>query len=76
MRGTLDSNKRRSVVLDNVSQLPEHSHTLGFGKRFDNEGKLWDNIAIRGIRFAFANDIPDSGQEHAVNGSDGFHMPR
>ena len=61
-----------TIVLDNVAQLSEQSQALEPGKWLVDKGRLWDSIAIGGIRFAFADDIPDSGQEHAANGDDGF----
>ena len=45
---------------------------MGFSERLGDEGRLWDSIAIRGVRFAFADHVPDSGQEHATNCDDGF----
>ena len=66
------SNRRRIIVLDNVAHLPEQSQTLGPGKGLVNEGRLRESIAIRGVRFAFTEHVPDSGQEHAANGDDGF----
>ena len=66
------SDRRRIIVLDNEAHLPEQSQALGLGKGLGDEGRLRDSIAIRGIGFAFAEHVPDSGQEHAANGDDGF----
>ena len=66
------SDRRGIIVLDNVAHLPEQSQTLGLGEGLGNEGRLRDSKAIRGIGFAFAEHVPDSGQEHAANGDDGF----
>ena len=66
------SDRRRIIVLDNVAHLPEQSQPLGLGKGLGNEGRLRESIAIRGVRFAFTEHVPDSGQEHAANGDDGF----
>ena len=52
--------------------MPEQSQTLRLGKGFGDKGRLRDSIAIRGIGFAFADHVPDSGQEHAANGDNGF----
>ena len=72
MRDNSGGNRLSIIVLDNVTHLPEESQTLRLGEGFGDEGRLRDSIAIRGIRFAFANHVPDSGQEHAANGDDGF----
>ena len=52
--------------------MPEQSQTLGLCKGLGNEGRLRDSKAIWGIGFAFGEHVPDSGQEHAANGDDGF----
>ena len=52
--------------------MSEQSQALGLGKGLGNEGRLRDSKAIRGIGFAFAEHVPDSGQEHSANGDDGF----
>ena len=54
--------------------MPKQSQALRFSKRFGNKRRLRDSIAIRRERFAFADDVPDSGQEHAENGDDGFFV--
>ena len=72
MSGKSGGGRGRSIVLDNVAHLPEQSQALGLGKGFGDEGRLRDSVAIRGIGFSFAKHVPDSGQEHAANGDDGF----
>ena len=47
---------------------------MGLGEGLGDEGRLRDSIAVWGIGFAFAKHVPDSGQEHAANGDDGFFV--
>ena len=72
MRGKSGGSRGGIIVLDNVAHLPEQSQALGFGKGLGDEGRLRDSVANGGIGFAFAKHVPDSGQEHAANGDDGF----
>ena len=44
---------------------------MRFGKWLGNKRRLRESIAIWGIGFVFTDHVPDSGQEHAVNGNDG-----
>lgn len=52
--------------------MPEQSQSLVLGKGLGDKGRLRDSIAIREIGFALADHVPNSGQEHAADGDDGF----
>lgn len=59
------------LVFKNVSALTKEC--IGYNDRVF--GKLISKITFSGIRFAFGEYIPDSGQEHTAYSNNSFFMP-
>ena len=58
------------LVFKNVSALTKECKSFDFGYNDRVFGKLISKITFSGIRFAFGEYVPDSGQEHPANGND------